>query len=147
MTIKILDNVIIDIANTSRSMAEAASSLGLHFNTFKVHAKRLGVYTTNQSGRGIKKPKRECKISLNDILVGKHPSYQTFKLKKRLISEGIKQNKCEVCGITAWQGSMIKCELDHIDGNRNNHLLSNLRIICPNCHSQTDTFRAKNIKN
>lgn len=44
-------------------------------------------------------------------------------------------------------GKKINCELDHIDGNRTNHLLENLRILCPNCHSQTNTFRGKNIKN
>ena len=45
-----------------------------------------------------------------------------------------------------WNDKKINMELDHIDGNRTNHKLKNLRMLCPNCHSQTDTYRAKNIK-
>lgn len=84
------------------------------------------------------------KIDLKDILEGKHPSYQTFKLRNRLISEGIKTNKCEVCGISIWNDKEISMQLDHIDGDSHNHILDNLRMICPNCHSQTDTYCGKN---
>jgi len=87
----------------------------------------------------------EKKISLEFILSGNYPSYQTNKLRKRLISEGYKENKCELCGIDNWLGKKISLELDHIDGDKKNHSLSNLRIICPNCHSQTITYRGKNI--
>ena len=149
MKIKISDEEIINIVNQSASMAEANSKLGLHFNTFKRHAERLGVYNPNQSGKGIAKAKKDGngKISLNEILDGKYPQYQTFKLKNRLIKEGIKQNKCEECGINEWMSKSLQCELDHINGNSNDHKLSNLKMLCPNCHSQTDTFRAKNKKN
>ena len=52
---------------------------------------------------------------------------------------------CEVCNIdNTWNGKLLVFEIDHIDGNRKNNWKSNLRYICPNCHSQTDTFRAKN---
>lgn len=132
---------------TSLTMAEAAAKLGVHFNTFKTHAKKFGLYNPNQGGKGKSKPKVDGagKFPLSDILDGKYPEYQTFKLKNRLIAEGLKQNICEECGISEWQGKSLKCELDHIDGDRTNHRLENLRILCPNCHSQTSTFRAKNI--
>lgn len=52
--------------------------------------------------------------------------------------------KCEVCGVSEWNGQEIKLECDHIDGNHRNNVISNLRLICPNCHSQTDTYKAKN---
>ena len=83
---------------------------------------------------------------MQDILNGKHPEYQSFKLKNRLIKEGIKENKCECCGISEWNGKPLNLELHHIDGNSCNHLLDNLQLLCPNCHSQTDNFRSKNIK-
>ena len=67
-------------------------------------------------------------------------------MRVRLIKEGIKSEMCELCGITEWNGKPVSFELDHIDGNRTNHKLENLRIICPNCHSQTHTYRARNIK-
>jgi len=135
----------ISVCKNAKSMSEAASILKLHFNTFKRLALIFKCYTPNQGGKGLLKPKTKGLIPLKDILNGKHPQYQTFKLKKRLIQEGIKKNKCEKCGIIEWNGEVIQIELDHIDGDRTNHRLKNLRMLCPNCHSQTETFRAKNI--
>lgn len=132
---------------SSTTMSEAAAKLGVHFNTFKTNAKKFGLYSPNRGGKGKSKPKVEGrgKIPLADILTGLHPEYQTFKLKLRLFDEGLKENRCEICGIQEWNGLPIACELDHIDGDRTNHRLENLRVLCPNCHSQTDTFRARNI--
>jgi Zn finger protein HypA/HybF involved in hydrogenase expression len=142
------DNEIIEVCKNSISMAKAAADLGIHFNTLKSRAIKLGCYEVNQSGKGIKKTKRDGfdKISLSEILKGEHPQYQTNKLRIRLIKDGIKEEKCEICGITEWNNKKVSFELDHIDGNRTNHRLENLRVICPNCHSQTDNFRAKNKK-
>lgn len=142
------DEQIIEACLTSNSMAQALSKTDLHFNTFKKRAQQLGVYKPNKGSKGNKKPKVEGngKIPLMEILLGNYPSYQTFKLKLRILQEGIKENKCECCGISEWNGLKINCELDHINGNSRDHRLENLRILCPNCHSQTDTFRAKNIK-
>ncbi len=85
------------------------------------------------------------KINLTEILDGMHPTYQTLKLKNRLIKEKVLENKCASCGITSWLGKEISLQLDHIDGDNHNHKLSNLRILCPNCHSQTDTWCGKNV--
>jgi Zn finger protein HypA/HybF involved in hydrogenase expression len=138
------DEYFIQICLESETMAKAAVKLGIHFNTFKRRALKLGVYKPNQPGIGINK--NMPRVSLKEILDGQHPHYQTYKLKVRLLEEGIKENKCENCGLDSWNGQSINCELDHKDGNRNNHKIENLRILCPNCHSQTDTFRSKNIK-
>jgi hypothetical protein len=148
ISMKKTDNEIIEVCNNSISMAKAAVDLGIHFNTLKSRAIKLGCYKVNPSGKGIRKPKRDGfdKIALSEILKGEHPQYQTNKLRIRLIKDGIKEEKCEVCGITEWNGKRVSFELDHIDGNRTNHKIENLRIICPNCHSQTHTYRARNIK-
>lgn len=143
--VKIDKKQFIKICSESDSMAKACSKLGLHFNTFKKYALKFGCYNPNQSGKGINK-KHTSKIKLKDILEGKHPSYQTYKLKNRLIKSGIKKNECEECGIKDWNGKPLMIELDHIDGDSNNHKLENLKMLCPNCHSQTDTFRSKNHK-
>ena len=116
------------------------SKLSHHFGvpdiTIWRRAKRIGLeFTGIGSGK---------KIDLQEILEGKHPSYQTLKLKKRLIKENILENVCLSCGIDDWQGKEISLHLDHIDGNNHNHALSNLRLLCPNCHSQTDTWCGKN---
>ena len=142
---KVTDDDILRACNTESTMAKAASSLKIHFNTLKRRAKLLGCYNPNQGGKGTVKKHNGNKIPIDEILTGKHPHYQTNKLRKRLIKEGIKDEKCEVCGITDWNGMKLSFELDHINGDRTNHKLDNLRIICPNCHSQTHTYRGKNI--
>jgi 5-methylcytosine-specific restriction endonuclease McrA len=137
------DIEFIKVCQESDTMAKAAATLGLHFNTFKRKAVKLGCYEPNQAGKGVTKKDNGNKIPLKEILEGKHPYYQTNKLRKRLISEGYKTGECEICHITEWNGQPITIELDHIDGNRNNHSLENLKMLCPNCHSQTPTFRGK----
>ena len=52
--------------------------------------------------------------------------------------------KCECCGISDYMGKPLSLQLDHIDGNPSNHTPTNVRLICPNCHSQQDNWGAKN---
>ncbi len=140
---RIPDSDFIKACLSAKSMAAAAAELGLHFNSFKKRAIELNCYQPNQSGIGIRKNKP--KIPLNDIIIrGLHPSYQSFKLKVRILEEGIKPHQCENCFMDEWQGQKIPLELHHRDGNRTNHLLGNILLLCPNCHSQTDNFRGKN---
>ncbi|UCG93282.1 MAG: HNH endonuclease, partial [candidate division WOR-3 bacterium] len=70
----------------------------------------------------------------------------SYRLKNRLIKAGIKEHKCEMCGITEWLGNKTPIELDHINGKRNDNRIENLRILCPNCHALTPTYRGKNKK-
>ena len=142
---RISDDAFLKACSKSKSMAEAAASLNLHFNSFKKRAIELGCYKPNQSGKESRKI--SPKIPLSDIVEkGIYPHYQSYKLKKRLITEGLKKNVCESCGSSSWMGKQLNLELHHTDGKRQNHKLSNLKLLCPNCHSQTDTFRAKNKK-
>jgi len=71
----------------------------------------------------------------------------SVRIKQHLILAGLKQDKCECCGIINWQNKPITLQLHHKDGNSNNNALENLEILCPNCHSQTDNYGSKNIKN
>lgn len=80
-------------------------------------------------------------IPLNDILDNKVPTYKSAKLRKRLVKELNWDDKCNICGIDNLSCSL---ELDHIDGNHQNNNITNLRILCPNCHSQTTTWCGKN---
>lgn len=70
---------------------------------------------------------------------------QSFQ-RKRLTVIREQSNQCLICGISEWQGKPLKLELDHIDGNCLNNRRENLRALCPNCHSQTETYCGKNVK-
>ena len=67
-------------------------------------------------------------------------------LKRRLLKEGLLEDKCLICGLTEWCGMEISLHLDHINGNKYDNTLKNLRILCPNCHSQTSTYCGRNAK-
>jgi 5-methylcytosine-specific restriction endonuclease McrA len=84
--------------------------------------------------------------SLEQVLTVGTP-YSTSKLKRRLLVAGLKEAECEVCNRTTWNGEPIPLELDHINGQRSDNRIENLRILCPNCHAQTPTYRGRNIGN
>ena len=65
---------------------------------------------------------------------------------KRLVAEGYKEYKCEMCGIDSWNGMPLSLHLHHKNGNHEDNGLDNLQVLCPNCHSQTDNYTGKNIK-
>lgn len=69
---------------------------------------------------------------------------KTSILKNKLFQEGLKEYKCEKCGISEWNGEHISLQLHHINGDNSDNRLDNLQILCPNCHSQTDNFCGKN---
>lgn len=88
----------------------------------------------------------KLKQPLEDILV-ENSSYQNIsRLKTRLINEGVLEYRCALCGNEGrWQGKNLVLQLDHVNGIHNDHRLDNLRFLCPNCHSQTDTYAGKNL--
>jgi 5-methylcytosine-specific restriction endonuclease McrA len=125
------------------SAIQSAASLGIRYVTYQKYAKQYGVWKTNQQGKGIKKPKPEA-IKTEDILAGLYPHYQRLGIKRRLLKEGYKTYNCEMCGLVEWNGTKISLELDHINGDCYDHKLTNLRFLCPNCHSTTSNYRGKN---
>ena len=95
----------------------------------------------NKGLRGIGKP-----IIPLDLILQKNSSYQSFKLRKRLFAENLKQQFCEECGwCTKSEDGYLPLELDHINGDRHDNRLENLRILCPNCHSLKPTHRGRNM--
>lgn len=78
--------------------------------------------------------------------LSEHSSLSSSNVKKLVYRLGLKQNKCEICGITEWNKKPIVCELHHINGDNTDNRIENLQILCPNCHSQTKNFRSRNTK-
>jgi hypothetical protein len=147
---KISDLEFIELVNRSTSIAEVLLAQNLtpaggNYKSFYARIKRLQVSLDHFTGQGHLQGKTHswnAKIPLSEILV-ENSNFNTYHLKNRLLKEKILNYRCSQCGIVDWQGKPISLHLDHIDGNNTNHSLSNLRILCPNCHSQTPTYCVK----
>ncbi len=86
---------------------------------------------------------RDRKIPLEDLLVkGRRTS--RGHLKARLIAAGLKENRCEICGITRWMGKPVSMQLHHMNGDGSDNRIQNLQLLCGTCHSQTDTYGGRN---
>lgn len=139
---KEIKRLIKNAIENTQSMHGAARSLGINYKTLRKYAKEFNLFNPNQSGKGMIKSKIKTEDILNNKLY-----IRSDALKKRLLKEGYFEYKCIICNITEWMGEPIILELDHIDGKNKNNNLTNLRLLCPNCHSQTLTFRGRNLKN
>ena len=85
------------------------------------------------------------KYTLDEILVENSKYLNYTCLKNRLINEGYLEYKCQICGNTGvWNDQKLILQLDHINGIKTDNRITNLRLLCPNCHSQTDTYSGKN---
>lgn len=102
---------------------------GGNFQTLKMAVHRLSLDTSHWLG------KAACRGQFQEWDSYRCPS----AVRHRVIQED--GYKCLLCGIDSWLKKPISLELDHIDGDNTNHSRNNLRLLCPNCHSQTPTFR------
>jgi 5-methylcytosine-specific restriction endonuclease McrA len=67
-------------------------------------------------------------------------------VKLRLLRAGLLKNECKHCGLTDWRGKPLTMHIDHINGVKDDHRLENLRMLCPNCHAQTETYGGRNAR-
>lgn len=121
---------------------------GGNYRTMHTAIEKFNIDTSHFRGQGWNiglgfKPFEQKPLS--EILV-KDSTYQSHKLKQRLIKERIKPPLCERCGLNKWLGQTIPLELHHINGDNKDNRLENLQLLCSNCHAQTDNYRGRNVK-
>jgi 5-methylcytosine-specific restriction endonuclease McrA len=145
-------NEIQKLLNESSSFVEVLEKLGLcgHSGNHRTLKERIKLDNLNTE---ILKAKRtelirqssiKKKIPLSKIMV-ENSSYGTNHLKSRLIKENILKYTCERCGNKGeWMGQKLTLQLEHKNGKSIDHRLENLCFLCPNCHSQTDTYSGRN---
>ncbi len=142
---------LVDAVKSSESMRSVLIKIGLkpaggNYSFISSQVKNLGLDTSHFKGKAWNKGKRfpKKRENLDDLLV-QNSNYQSYKLKKLLFQYKLKQPKCELC---SWADisvdGRLPLELDHINGDRKDNRLVNLRILCPNCHSLQPTHRGRN---
>lgn len=138
-----------DAISTSKSIRETLKKLnvcaaGAGYKTFHKYVKLLNIDISHFTGQLWNKGRKfGPKRPLNDYLTNKQ-TIQSFKLKNRLLKENIFKHQCQNCNLDKWLGRAIPLELHHKDGNHLNNTISNLTLLCPNCHSLTENYRSKN---
>ena len=140
------DQEFIKICEDSDSMLSASKKIGINFSTFKRKAKKLNCYKTNQSWNRGKSSLSDERIKSKydgDIFVENSKVTRAY-LKSLIIKEELIKYQCSECGIkNIWNGKNLNLHIDHINGIRNDNRIENLRFLCPNCHSQTESYCSK----
>jgi hypothetical protein len=144
-----------DASLGARSVAEVMRRLGLDpvsnrgRREIVRRLRELGVDPAAFAGRawagGTAPDRRASRRPLEEILV-RDSTYRTSSLlKERLLEAELLHPWCACCGVEEWNGTRLVLHLDHINGERSDNRLANLRLLCPNCHSQTETYCGRNI--
>lgn len=146
------DDELREAVASSVSQAEVLRKLnvrdaGGNYATLRQRISDLNLDTSHFTGKSWLRGKQNPFVrqrALEEILVEYSTYVSTQNLKQRLIREGIFEQRCVSCGLDTWLDNKIPLEIDHINGDRLDNRLENLRLLCPNCHALTATYRGKN---
>lgn len=150
-SLKFTQEQFVNAVRSSRSMRQVLIKLGVSPKSVKNYAalkKRivgLGLDTSHfsKSGLAYVKGKRN---NLSLYLVKDCDRISSHNLKLRLIDEHVMARECSVCKLTSWLDKPIPLELNHIDGDHFNNVITNLELLCPNCHAFTPKYRGRGRK-
>jgi hypothetical protein len=135
---------IIETCNKGISMADASKELGVSIRWLKDKSAEYGCWNPLPGGKNKKKfpngsPRKI--FTLDDWNSDKLIKVSRCCILNNIRRYNLLEYKCDECLLNEWNGKPIILDLDHINGINNDHRKSNLRYLCPNCHSQTNTFR------
>ena len=136
------------IIQNANSYSDCLRALGLTTkggSSLDVLKRRINELQCSIDHFGMKGQSATARYSLDEILCSNSTYANISRLKTRLVKENVLEYKCAFCGNTGeWLGHLMTLQLDHINGINNDHRIENLRFLCPNCHSITDTYAGKN---
>jgi len=139
------------VVGESRSKSQVLRKLGLktfagNFNTLGRYLAKFSISTSHFDRKPTCSRAPTNKIDIDQILVADSTYASSSNLKKRLLTEGLLNNKCAVCDADpVWMKKPLVMVLDHINGVNNDNRIANLRLLCPNCNSQQKTFAGRNV--
>ena len=146
MILKYSKETIEDVVASSISKRECLIKLGLvpYGGNYRVLEKYLDLYEIDTShflGQGWNVGNSPAEVKPIEKYFNNEIPITSFKLKNRLLREGIKKHTCEKCGLSTWNNQPIPLELHHINGDNKDNALLNLMLLCPNCHALTGNYR------
>jgi len=138
-----------EAVNNSTSMRQVLLALnvapyGGNYDVLRKALKHFSLDTSHFTGQAWNKGKKLSPKHPIEAYLSNKVAIQSHKLKIRLLKEGLFDYQCTRCKKRTWLGCQIPLELDHINGNNRDNRLTNLRLLCPNCHALTSTYRGKN---
>lgn len=148
---KLPNEQFIKIVSESTSGNEAMREIGFKCvsgNARKTFYRRIIELNINVDHWGDKtKNMHRAVLTPHDQYFAKDTPHSGGHIRRRIIKYNLINYECALCKNTGiWMGKELILQIDHINGDHNDNRLENLRFLCPNCHSQTDTFAGKNVK-
>lgn len=146
---KLTDNEFIDLVANSETISEIASHIGYKSKgggvtkliKDRIDELNIDISHFNKYSKGSSVERNK---PLEEILIENSSYTNNTSLKRRLLKANLLKYECSICGISEWNNMPLSLQLDHVNGNNKDNRIENLRLLCPNCHSQTDTFSERN---
>lgn len=147
---KLTDDEFSNLVKSSLNISEVLFKLGYTtvgnswgYSQIKQRMESLGLSGKDFRGKNPEKKLNLLKIDESKLLCN-NSKHSRHVLRKYILNNNLLPYKCAICGITKWNEKTLSLELDHINGINNDNRIENLRFLCPNCHSQTTTYGARN---